>query len=164
MIKNWLKTALVIVLIFNISGCAELRKKFIRKKKADKRESSFYVIEKYKPKPSDERYQDHYVLWHNWHLELERTEGGSYLRDIRAATEALKHLTAMQGLLIDEKAKELDTQIKHMERLLERLKQTQEDITKNVHSRRTVEQIGRVVVNNFSYNRVKDSLKGTSPN
>jgi len=157
--KNWLKTLLIIILIANISGCAELRRKFIRKKEPKKEEPSFYRVEEYKVKPPHERYQEHYVLWHNWHLELERTEPANYLRDIASISEALRHLTAMRDLLQEEKAKELGIEITQMEAILANLKEEKKDITKDVRSRRLVEKIRRVVVNNFSYKRVKNYIK-----
>lgn len=159
MFKNCLKIALVFVLITNICGCAELRRKFIRKRKPKKEEFSFYRPEEYKPKPPHERYQDCYILWRNWQLDLERTEGTSHLRDITALNESLRHLTAMRDLLVDEKAEELDVQIKHLESLLEKLKKTKRDIVKDPHSRKLAERTGRVIVNNFSYNRMKDYIK-----
>lgn len=159
MVKNYLKLALIIVLIANICGCAELRKKFVRKKKPRKEEVSFYRVQEYKPRPPHERYQDHYVLWHNWQLDLERMEGTSHLRDIRSLNESLRHLTAMRDLLEDEKAKGLDIQIKYTEGLREKLKKTKKDIAKDPHSRKLIERIGRIVVNNFSYNRMKDYIK-----
>lgn len=159
MIKNWLKVALIIILILNISGCAELRRKFIRKKESKKEEVSFYRIEEYKAKPPHERYEEHYVLWHNWHLELERPEGTSYLKDIDAISEALRHLTAMRDLLQEEKAKELGIEIEQMETILARLKEKKKNVMKDVYSRRLVEKIRRVIVNNFSYKRAKDYIK-----
>ncbi len=163
MIKPYLRVLLIIVLIANICGCAELRRKFVRKRKPRKEEVSFYRVEEYKPKPPHERYQDHYVLWRNWQLDLERMEGTSHLRDIRSLNESLRHLTVMRDLLEDEKAEELDIQIKYTEELLEKLKKTKKDIVKDPHSRKLIERIGRVVVNNFSYNRMKDYIKSDNP-
>lgn len=163
MVKKHLKIALIIILVINISGCAELRRKFVRKKKPRSEELSFYSLEEYRPKPPHERYQEHYVLWHNWHLDLERTEGTSHLRDINAANEAIRHLTEMRDLLEDEKADELEIQIKEMEELLVRLKKRKRDIIKDVHSRRRLERIGRVMINTFCYDRMKNYIKNESP-
>ena len=159
MIKHCLKIALIIILITNVCGCAELRRKFIRKKKPRKEEYSFYRPEEHKPASSQERYRDYYVLWHNWHLDLERMEGTSRLRDINSLTESLKHLTGMRDLLVEEKASELQIQIDLMEGLLSKLKKTRRDITKDTRSRKIVERVGRVIVNNFSYNRMKGCIK-----
>lgn len=163
MIRYYLRITFIIFLVINICGCAEVRRKFIRKGKPRREEVSFYRIEEYKTKPPHERYQDHYILWHNWHLDLERTEGTSHLRDINSANEALRHLTAMRDLLKEEKAEELEIQIKYMERLLAKLKKEKKDIVKDVHSRKLLERVGRIVVNNFSYNRMRNCIKDDSP-
>lgn len=163
MCRKLLKIILIFALVSSVCGCAELRRKFIRKKKPTKEEFSFYRPEQYNPKPPHERYQDSYVLWRNWQLDLERTEGTSHLRDLNALHEILRHLTAMRDLLKDEKAVELGVQIKHMDSLLEKLKKTRRDIIKDPHSRKLVERVGRVIVNNFSYNRMRDYIKSDSP-
>ena len=75
MLKHYLKLVLILFLAMNISGCAELRKKFIRKKKPREEERAFYRAEEYRPRPARERYYDHYVFWRNWQLDLERMEG-----------------------------------------------------------------------------------------
>jgi len=159
MIKNWSKITLVIILILNISGCAELQRKFVRKKEPKKEEITFYRVKEYAPKPPHERYKDHYVLWRNWHLELERTDGTGYSKDIMVLNEILRHLTAMRDLLKDEKSKELGMQIGYLETLLARVKEKEKDIMKDVHSRKILEKVGRVITNNFSYNRMKDYIK-----
>jgi hypothetical protein len=156
-------TALFIILIINISGCAELRRKFIRKKKPRKEEASFYRVEEYGLKPPHERYQDHYILWHNWHLDLLRAEATSHLRDIRAANEALRHLTEMRDLLVDEKAEELNVQVKQLEELAGRIKVKKIDIIKDLRSRKRAEKIERVIINMFTYNRMKDYIKHGNP-
>ncbi len=159
MIRYYLKIALIIFLVLNICGCAELRRKFIRKKKPKKEEFSFYAPEQYKPRPPHERYQEHYILWHNWHLDLARMEGTSHLRDMRSLNESLRHLTAMRDLLEEEKAKELDVQVKHMETVKEKIKKTKKDVVKDPHSRKVIEKVERIIINSFTYNRMKDYIK-----
>ena len=159
MIKKYLKIALILIIAINITGCAELRRKFVRKKKPRSEEYSFYRVEEYRPKPPHERYQEHFVLWHNWHLDLARTEGTSHLRDLRAANEVMKHLTAMRDLLEEEKAKELDVQIEQMEELVAKLKKTRKDIIKDIRGRKTVEKVERIIINNFTYTRMQDYIK-----
>lgn len=159
MAKRWLWAALVLFLVINLAGCAELRRKFIRKTEPRKAERLFYRVEDYKTAPSHERYMEHYVLWHNWQLDLERTESTSHLRDLNAANEALKHLTAMRDLLVEEKAKALDIEVGHMNEILAFLKDNRRDVMEDTKSRRTIERMGRVIVNNYSYNRMKKYIK-----
>ena len=163
MIRNYLRIGLIIIIAANICGCAELRKKFTRKKKSQKEDFSFYRPEKYKAKPPDERYQEHYVLWYNWQLDLERTDGVSHLRDMRALNESLRHLTAMRDLLQEEQAEKLDIQVKHIEKIRTRLKKTRVKLMKDTRNRKLAERTGRIVVNDFSYNRMKNYIKKEDP-
>jgi hypothetical protein len=158
-VKKYLKIALIIVLIANLSGCAELRRKLIKKKKSRKEEISFYRVEEYKTKPLAERYDEHYMLWHNWHLDLLRMEGTSHLRDLRAANEVLRHLTEMRDLLEQEKASELNVQIEQMEGVIAKLKREKRDVAEDVRSRRLLEKIERIIINDFTYNRIKGYIK-----
>ena len=159
MVNRYAKIALIIILVTNLSGCAELRRKFIRQKKPRQRETASYRVEEYRPRPPHERYDEHYMLWHNWHLELLRTEGTSHLRDIKAINEALRHLTEMRDLLEEEKAAELNIQIQQMEALSAKLEREKGDIIEDVHSRRVLEKIERIIINNFTYNRMQDYIK-----
>ena len=157
--KNFFKILLIIALIANLAGCAELQRKFTRKKEPKKQDYSFYRVEEYQSKPPHERYAEHFMLWRNWQGDLERTSGTSHLRDLNSANEALRHLTAMRDLLQDEQAQELGIEIEKMEKLTERIKYTKSDIITDVHSRRMVERIGRLIMTKFSYKNMRDHIK-----
>ena len=86
-------------------------------------------------------------------------DGTSHLRDLNSANEALRHLTAMRDLLMDEQAADMDIQVKNMEELIERIKYLKRDIVKDPHSRRKVEKIGRMVMTKFMYRRMKNYIK-----
>lgn len=157
-----IRVVFIAVLALNVAGCAELRRKFTPKSKPTEYEPSFYRIKQYQPKPPHERYQESYILWHNWHTDLLRTEGTSRKRDINAATEALRHLTAMRDLLVEEKAKELDGPVADMEAVLERLKARRRNVLEDTQSRKTIERLERVIINMYSYGRMKNYIKSES--
>lgn len=159
MIKNFLKVVLIVIVALNLTGCGELVKKFIRKAPPKKEEYAFYQVEEYKAKPAPERYQNHYILWHNWHAELERSEETSYSRDIMSANEAMKHLTAMRDLLADEQAKKLAPEISDLKSVIDDMQKRHECVKDNVSNRRTVERVGRIVLDEFSYRRMKKYIK-----
>jgi len=154
-----IRIIIVAFLVVGLSGCAELRRKFIRKREPKKEDVSFYSVQEYNPAPAPERYQEHYVFWKNWHLDLERTGGTSYLRDMRAMDESLRHLTAMRDLLKEEKAAQLQIQIDNLEDIRERMRKRERDVMEDVRARRVIERTGRIIVNNFSYNAASDYLK-----
>lgn len=96
---------LAIVLLTG-AGCEPLRKKFIRKKKADVESNEAVAIldpieYQEKVKPSIVIYQEHYNLWKVWHRDLE-TVVLEDLGDKKAASDLeqiRQHLTAMKNLL-----------------------------------------------------------------
>lgn len=153
---------MIIILAVNLAGCTQLKRKFTRKSDRDREEHSFYRIEQYRQKPPHELYQESYILWHNWHMDLLRTEGTSRKRDISAATEALKHMTVMRDLLVEEKAKEFDVCIAEMEGILERLKGRRRNVREDTLSRRTIERLERVIINMYTYGKMKDYIKSES--
>jgi len=156
---GYLKILLIVMLAVNIAGCTQLKRTFTRKSDRDREEHSFYRIEEYRQKPPHQLYQESYILWHNWHMDLLRMEGTSRKRDITATIEALKHLTAMRDLLVEEKAKELDLQIAKMEGILERLKKRRRNVKDDTLSRRTIERLERVIINMYTYRKMKDYIK-----
>lgn len=159
MFKNFLKITLIAAMVIGLAGCGELARKFIRKSSPKKEEYAFYQIEEYKAKPAPQRYQNHYILWHNWQAELVRSEGTSYSRDIMSANEALKHLTSMRGLLTDEQAKKLDPQITDLESVIDDIEKRHECVRDSVSNRRTVERVERIVLDEFSYKRMHKYIK-----
>lgn len=159
MFKNFLKITLIIAMVIGLTGCGELARKFIRKSSPKKEEYAFYQVEEYKAKPALQRYQNHYILWHNWQAELVRSEGTSYLRDIMSANEALKHLTSMRDLLADEQAKKLDIEIADLESVIDNIEKRRKCVKDSVSNRRTVERVERIVLAEFSYKRMYKYIK-----
>lgn len=159
MIKTFLKIALIITMTVTLAGCGELARKFTRKKAPKEESYSFYQVEEYKAKPAPDRYRNHYILWHNWHSELERSEETAYSRDIMSAKQAFDHLVAMRDLLTDEQAKKLDVQINDMKSVIDDMQKRHECIKDSVRNRRSVERIGRIVLDEFSFRRMKNYIK-----
>ncbi|MBL7071244.1 MAG: hypothetical protein ISS26_03620 [Candidatus Omnitrophica bacterium] len=156
---RWLRSLLIVFLVVNIAGCAELRRKFVKKSETKPEERSFYRIEEYQPKPPHERYKESYMMWHNWHLDLLRTEGNSRKRDINSASEALKHLTAMRDLLAEEKAGELDEQAAKLQGIIDGLKNGRSNVMDDINTRKAAERMERTVINMYSYNKMKEFIK-----
>lgn len=159
MTKNFTKIVLIFAMISVLSGCGELAKKFIRKNQPKKEGYSFYQVEEYKAKPAPVRYQNHFILWHNWHSELERSEDVSYSKDILSADESMKHLTAMRDMLTDEEAKKIDIQIKDLQFVINDMKKRHECVKDSVRNRRIVERVDRVVQDEFSFGRMRKYIK-----
>ncbi|MBU4377218.1 MAG: hypothetical protein KKD29_07095 [Candidatus Omnitrophica bacterium] len=159
MTKKFLLIWCVVLMVIVLAGCGDIMKKFVRKKDPGKEDYSFYQVEDYKPRPAPERYVKNYILWHNWHAELERTDDTNYTRDVFNLNESLKYLTAMRDLLDEEEAKKLDVQINDMQAVMERMKNRMECVKDNTNNRRIVARVGRVVQDEFSYKRMRKYIK-----
>src|SRR5262245_48984541 len=73
--KQWCVLGVCLaVLSVSLSGCEPLRKKFTRKKKADKKEKFIPVLEPVDYPPSRvsslEQYKYHFSLWQVWNKEM----------------------------------------------------------------------------------------------
>ncbi len=85
---------LVVVMLSSTSGCSNIRKKFIRKKK-HKKEAPVYVdFRDYPTKPSREAYVNYYLFVRGWLDDLIEAlkKGISYKRQRRAINEAIMNL------------------------------------------------------------------------
>ena len=112
--KKYLFKSIVLIIVvgfvFNLAGCAALKAKFTRKKKAQKT-PVYYQVKKYDIKPSMELYEKHYIFWLNWHKKLLQELGYNFKSDIRCLQDVSGNLEDMQGMLVDEKAAEFQPHI-----------------------------------------------------
>lgn len=98
------------VAVAGISGCAPLRKKFVRKKKEDSNAEAKFVpvlnpIEyPTRQESPEEAYKYHYSLWKVWNRDLLETveNDGSDKRERYLINQSLEQLQAMHDLLNDE--------------------------------------------------------------
>ncbi len=144
-----------------LCGCRELKRKFIPKKEAETFEPAFYDVTPYTPKPAPARYREHYVLWHNWHMELQRDEGMTQARYLRAINESIRHLEEMSGLLTKEKADALVQQIEKMRTVREELREHRRDIARNPRYRHIINKVERIILNNYSFHKMESFICDT---
>jgi Ni,Fe-hydrogenase I large subunit len=150
--------ALLISLLFamNLCGCAELQKKFIRKKKTVKAEPHYYRIQDYKVKPSIELYTQHYVYWRSWNREIVEMLGINSKKDKRCISEMIGNLEDMASMLIDEKAQELD---KH----IQVIRGIENDIQRGNMSFATKSRIKKVLEKEFALIKINFSYRKMGP-
>lgn len=144
----------VCVLVLTLSGCAGLRKKFVRKRTSEKTSPHYYRIEKYTVAPSIELYTTHYTYWRSWHREIIELLGENIKKDKRCIREMIGNLEDMKSMLVDKKGDMLDRHIL-------RLKNIENDINKGTLTlatrtriRRTLEKEFKLIKINFSYRKM----------
>ncbi|MCK5012379.1 MAG: hypothetical protein KAS66_01030 [Candidatus Omnitrophica bacterium] len=144
-------------LVFTLSSCTPLRRKFTRKKKKDGEESQKFipVLEPvdYPQKiySSLEKYKHHYSLWKVWDRDLLQTieSDGSDKRQKYLLGQALEQLEGMKKLLVDEKKSEFPP-------LIDKLREVEQVYKKPVSMRnkfsikKKIERNSREIRNGFA--------------
>ncbi len=84
----------IILSLLPISGCYNIRRKFIRKKKGQEEKPVYVDFKEYPIKPSRDAYIDYYLFVRGWLDELVSSlkKGLSYKREKRAINEAIMNL------------------------------------------------------------------------
>lgn len=157
--KRLIAIITVCFLLFDIAGCASLQKKFTRKKKAGVKHPRIYQLKKYEKKPTPELYKKHYAYWMTWQSEIISDLGRSHKKDVRCMEEIVGQLKDMQGILVDEKAEELDRHINRLSGIRETI--LKEELSQyNRHSvLQTLESEDRAIKRDFCYKKIKDYLR-----
>ena len=154
---NMLSVLIAFVLVcvaINISGCASLRDKFVRKKKKEATTAHYRSMVDYDIRPSLELYTKHYVYWRSWSKELLELLGENAKKDKRSIREVIGNLEDMRNMLVDVKADELE---KH----IERLRGVEKDIAKGnittgtkTRIRLVLEKEAKLIKIDFSYRKM----------
>jgi len=157
--KKLIYLVLAFFLITSIGGCANIQKKFTRKKKETVKMPRVYQPRKYEKKPTPELYKKHFSYWESWQSELIKVLGQNHKKDTMCIENIISNLTDMQNILVPEKGDELT---KHIERLM----QVKDIIARESGSHAdkgwalsTLDRESRYIKREFRYDKVKGYLK-----
>ena len=142
-----------------LSGCAQMRDKFIRKPKEETTVKQFYSVRKYDVHPNMELYTKRYIFWKTWHKELLDVLDGTNRKKIVVAVEQeLSNLIDMQSMLVNEKAEALQPYVEELTTIERTIKK--EGVTRGnrVQLRRKLELLGKQVKKDFSYRKVQGMI------
>ncbi len=158
--KKWMSGLVILVLVLNIAGCASLQKKFTRKKKETRVPAAIYLQEgAYQKKYSnDYYYKTHFTLWKTWHEDLLNQLGGNRKKVARCAQEAMGQLNEINNYLIPEKQAQLKPQLDEMAKITRQLEGGDYADSQMGGIRVELEKIGRLVGNNYYYDKVKNEI------
>jgi len=156
-----IKNCMIVMLCIFLTGCGpQWRKKFVRKKTAEKPEQVFiYEPKEYKRDPNDVFYKRHYIFWKAWHEELVNKLGLNKKSDLRAFEESLKHLTQMKICLIDEMAEELQAHIDKLDGHYRKYKTSNLDLNRARRVRQELDRLMLRINRSFSNKKVKEYFK-----
>ncbi len=159
--KRLCLAVIVFILAVNLTGCDAVQRKFTRKNKKVVKRPRFYQLKKYTRKPSPELYKQHFAYWESWQRELIQFIGQNHKKDVRAIEEATGHLKDMQGILIPSKADEMQIHIDRMEQAKEIIGRGSLSFANKDNVKSLLEREERAVKRDFSFSKVKDSLRLT---
>jgi hypothetical protein len=143
-----------------VSGCADLERKFVRKKPSSAGQPLFGV----EPErlSHEQYYRQRYLYWQSWHAELVKDLGGNQKRVAQDLLEARRHLAALPKYLEDPKASELRPHIDQFSDLTEALLARRLSPVENGMMARRLERLQRRIERGFSPSDVKPFLKPDS--
>lgn len=160
-LKRFILIAIVIILILELSGCATLKKKFVRPPKITKKTTPVLMTQDYKGIYTNEvLYNNHFTYWKGWTDELMESLSSalSNKRQVQSANLAIEDMRRMQDLLNSPKKEELSPHIKVYEDILKKLKLGQPSRMDAIRMRNDLEKERRVIIREFETRKVKDVI------
>lgn len=162
-IKSFLMLTICCLLLGSLLGCEAFVKKFTRKPKRKKPVEEMVLVPEEYPslfKNKEEAYRQYFLYWKSWQDELINAllVGMSHKKQLSCIDQAIKNLEEVRKLLLDEKAKVLDSYIEESLDL-------KNDIVKDRYSSDTnrnrfaAEKLKRNMLRDFSYSKVKNYLR-----
>ncbi len=150
--------ALIMSMLF-LSGCAQLRDKFVRQRDEEEKRSRFQPVRAYDVSPSLDLYISRYVYWHSWHRELlEVLDGTNRKQKTVALQQSVLNLNAMRIMLEPEKADLLQEHIDDLREIEDTLQQRRLTQGQMIRVRRHLNSMGREIRRDFSHRMVADKI------
>lgn len=158
--KRLFLVIMILVFMFELTGCEAIQQKFTRKKKRKPIRPVFYQEGEGETRPHLELYMMHYTYWKTWQEDLIANAGENSKRDKLASEEILGNLKDMRKHLVDEKGKELDAYIEEIEGITDKItKGIAGQTTQIATLKRRLSNIRARIVRKFYYKKVRDYIK-----
>jgi hypothetical protein len=153
----------VSALICSLCGCEAFVRKFTRKPKGEEPKPEMVLIPEEYPTlfaNTEEAYRTYFLYWQSWQDELINAllNGMSQKKQLSCVDEAIKNLMQIKTLLLEEKQKELEAYIVKLTDLRSNI-QDDPYSSNAVRNRSTAEILKRNILRDFSYSKVKGSVK-----
>lgn len=160
MAKSAASFAIFLAACVLMTGCAELKDKFVRKPKKEEKKGRYYAVRKYDVKPNLDLYTKRYIYWKNWHRELLDVLTDSNQKKKKVAIEQeISNLIDMQRMLIDSKAEGLGKIIDKMSKIEVVIKKEGVSGANETKIRRQLENLGKETKRDYSYRKIGGCLR-----
>jgi len=147
------------VAVLSLSGCATLKKKFVRKKKKKEEQKVILALEDYdKLIDYHQLYKKHYLLWEYWHEELISALEKSYKKQRVCIDQILEHLNSVKKYISPEKASLLEEYISRLEKIRKRLYGRSLNDIEKARISRELEKLKRLIDKEFRYSEIKSYI------
>ncbi len=158
----------LLAVILALSGCSQMRDKFIRKPKEAEKKPHYYRVKSYDVHPSLELYTKRYIFWKNWHRDFmdlmaqpdqDIQAPANHKKKVVAIEQELSNLIDMRNMLVDEKGIELNEYIIQMTEIEQQIKKQKLLPGTQTRIRRKMELMGKEIKRDFSYNKIGDYIR-----
>lgn len=156
--KNLKKILAIFIIASLLTGCAQLKEKFTKKKKPEKVTPVIEVKDYSKELKVDKLYDKHFTFWKYWHDELINNLGGNIKKQKRCYNESLVELKAMASYLQQQKQKKLRSYIDKFKKLESKIKDPVLTQNEEHNLKRHLKKYKRVVDRKFSLSKVESWL------
>jgi hypothetical protein len=152
----------LVLCVTALSGCADLKNKFIRKKE-EPQLARYVPVREYDVRPSMELYTKRYIYWKNWHREvmdfLDDPRATNQKKITVALEQEISNLLSMRNMLVDEKSDELQGLIDKVAEVDNTVKT--ETVTSGNRARITREMmlLGVQIKDGFSYRKMAGEIR-----
>jgi hypothetical protein len=146
-----------------LSGCSDIRAKFIRKPKEDTSPRRYIPVREYDIRPSMDLYSKRYIFWNNWHkefMDLVRNPRMTNQKKITVAIEQeISNLYDMKRMLVDEKGDELQLAIDGVQKIEDDIKKQTLTSGNRVRIIRTMDLLGKEIRDKFFPRKVIGEIR-----
>ncbi len=162
---RWILLWAAVFSLVGVSGCATLRKKFIRqKKKEDTVEVQPVLVPKEYPAPqktAEGTYRRHYALWRAWLQDLQKAleEGGSDKRMRYILDQMRTQLAAMTDLLVSPEDRTISADLMRRIGALEEALDRPPALRRPATLQRMLQRMERQASRRLRFAVVRDRLK-----
>lgn len=158
--KTWVLTVILAAALM-ASGCAQLKDKFVPKKKdKDVLTKRYLAVREYDVHPSMELYIKRYIFWKEWHKELLSVMNGTNRKKTMVAVEQeVSNLMSMRDMLEDEKGDKLSVPLDELINIEKDIRVNGVTRGNKVRIRRKLESLGREIKKDYTYNKMRGFIR-----
>ena len=153
----------VIFLLSILSGCSDIKSKFVRKSKQDTELMKYIPVKEYDIHPSMDLYTKRYIFWKNWHKEFMGLVADSRMTNYKklmvSIEQEISNLYDMKRMIIDERGDELQVSIDGVVAVEAQLRKDTLTRGNRVRIIKKMDLLGKKIKEKFSYRKMVGEIR-----